>query len=1646
MEDKRVELKRLLPLLILTLAIFFSGNQASATHLMGGEATYRFLGIVNGNYQYEIKFSVYVDWDSTANAFYQNNGGFIPSINYGVYNTSNNALFVQGNIPNTDTAKYIPSLPVGCNVPGITSLKITLNTFIDTINLPGPFSEYSFMYQNCCRNSSPLNIVAPQTTGIIMANLMSPNFVENSSPQFTDPAVPFLCQGDTTTFSNNAIDPDGDFLVYKFISNTQSVGFGVPTTFDFSTIPNTQYPANFSVEEPFGPGGYAFINSANGLTKYYAPNAGEYTITIEIEEYRDINNDGIDDLIGTTRRELQFVVRPCAPNDAPVAADIVVNGMTVPNINGTVDIDINEGDVLNFSVNVADPNNDSLEIFMEGDILDGTNGYTGPLATFPGAAGNGLVSSNFSWSPTCGITGQFLVRLTLNDFGCPPKSDLVFYNINVRPFESASTLFIAEVGESPDSICFDNQARNYFTTKNPTALKQWQATGGTINGSTTSDTVSVTWNSVGTQTLSLIETSALGCSDTAEFDVVVVAPDIITASSDTIICPTSSAQLLASGSSQGYIWSPSLFLDNPNIANPLSTPDSTTIYLVKAQGGLGCSNTDTVVVEVSTNEVQAGTTQGVCHGDTIQLGGIPADDVEYSWNPGTLLNDSTLKNPFLIAENLTSLPIVQQYILTGVDSLTSCTLVDSVDITIYPLPIANAGVPDTLCSNSSTNIGTILSPTQTCVWSTSQFLADSNSCITTVTPFTNLTVNESFTFIMEVTDGPLGCINYDTVEIIAKPLPRVFAGNDTVICSDQLIALGDSGETGFNYSWITTATTPVVPTQSPNPVQFFTYNGPNPDTTFQSQVTAINTDPNNLCVNVDFIQVQVNRLPEITIIPDTSICSQESIQVGGSALTAHDYTWNTSFGLSDSTVSNPTLNVNNPTDSSQFYSYQVVVTNTTTGCIDSLGFDAEIRPLPISDAGLDIAICSSFSDTIGTAATPNYTYSWSPTNGLSSTTVSNPIVTLTTGQFPDSSQYVVTTELDACFTSDTITVTVNPVPQVDTIFGGISICPDLQDVQYYIIDSLGFINYQWFAVGGTVEAPSNNDTVIVDWGPANPNAGLFVIPTNAFGCSRDTTSIDIVINSVLTSPPPIGDTSVCLGTAQNLLYAVPFTTGYTYNWSSPSINHTLLPVGNGSQVLYTFNEAGVAQIFVEQTVTTVTSTCLGFSDTLTVIVHPDPLDTLPILGDTSLCAFSSAAAYQVNGFPNSTYAWSLNSGGTLTADTSNSAIVDWDGPGSYTLSVFETSEFGCTSGSIPLEVTINPLPDPQWNSFDSTICPGTEDGNQYSVTGFANSSFVWKAFGGNITNTDSLDTQTINWDISRAPLRVSVFEITEFGCTDDSLVLGLLVDSSMAVIENVTLLDPSDTFSIAELRFNDGQAATIADTLVIERQQVGSPDWITIAQVRKGTAIIQDTELANRIDNAYNYRITTDNLCGLQTESLPHNSLKLQGEAVEDEDRVRLNWNAYINWPLGVQEYQIFRKLDTQSTFELYQTTSSVDYTDFSANDAFDHTFYIKAIEAGGANESNSNAFKLEFENLPFIANVITPNNDGDNDTWKIDNRELYGVVKVQVVDRYGNIIYQSENYQNDWDGGELNPGTYFYVVQIEKLDLTSQGPLMILR
>lgn len=65
------------------------------------------------------------------------------------------------------------------------------------------------------------------------------------------------------------------------------------------------------------------------------------------------------------------------------------------------------------------------------------------------------------------------------------------------------------------------------------------------------------------------------------------------------------------------------------------------------------------------------------------------------------------------------------------------------------------------------------------------------------------------------------------------------------------------------------------------------------------------------------------------------------------------------------------------------------------------------------------------------------------------------------------------------------------------------------------------------------------------------------------------------------------------------------------------------------------------------------------------------------------------------------------------------------------------------------------------------------------------------------------------------------------------------------------------------------------------------------------------------------------------------------------------------------------------------------------------------------------------------IPNVITPNNDGSNEFFKIKNLEHYPNVSVTIFDRWGKKVYENPNYNNEWRGEGVSDGTFFYVIDV---------------
>jgi gliding motility-associated-like protein len=65
------------------------------------------------------------------------------------------------------------------------------------------------------------------------------------------------------------------------------------------------------------------------------------------------------------------------------------------------------------------------------------------------------------------------------------------------------------------------------------------------------------------------------------------------------------------------------------------------------------------------------------------------------------------------------------------------------------------------------------------------------------------------------------------------------------------------------------------------------------------------------------------------------------------------------------------------------------------------------------------------------------------------------------------------------------------------------------------------------------------------------------------------------------------------------------------------------------------------------------------------------------------------------------------------------------------------------------------------------------------------------------------------------------------------------------------------------------------------------------------------------------------------------------------------------------------------------------------------------------------------------VPNVFTPNGDGMNDYLVFQNLEFFTNADLTIYNRWGNKLYNSPNYKNDWNGANVSDGTYFFILSI---------------
>ncbi len=916
----------------------------------------------------------------------------------------------------------------------------------------------------------------------------------------------------------------------------------------------------------------------------------------------------------------------------------------------------------------------------------------------------------YSWSPATGLSSTTVSNPTAN------PSITTTYTVTVTNTANGCTATDQVVVTVNTSIPFADAGLDFTKTctQNPTGLPigmtavagvtyAWTPTTGlsaaNISNPTANPTTTTTYTLTSTNTAS-------GCTSTDQVLVTVnITVPVANAGPDGIItCTQNPAGFtvgVAAVAGVTYVWSPTTGLANSSNSSTLATPTATTTYtLTSTNTASGCTATDQVVVTVNTTVPIANAgpdfTKTCTQNPTgLQIGVASIAGVTYAWSPATSLTSTTISNP-------TANPLsTNTYTLTATNTASGCTATDQITVTVdLTVPVANAGPDFTKTCTQFINGGTIgvaSVPGVTYAWTPTTALSASNIANPTANP------SVTTTYTLTSTNTASGCTATDQVIVtVVTGLPLASAGTDlsiTCVTNPTGATIGMTSVAGITYSW-TPSTGLSNPTLS-NPFAI-------PTTTTTYTLTATNTATG--CVATDDIIVTVNNtIPIAAAGPDftkTCVTNPAGLAIGMTAVAGISYAWTPSAGLTSTTNSNPTAN---PTATT---TYTLTATNPANGCVatDQILVTVNTTP-PTINAGADVTVSCATNPTgtaIGMVASGSTTYTWTPTTGLSSSTVSNPTALPTA-----TTTYTLTgtNPANGCTASDAVIVTVNtlvPTSNAGTDFtktcvlnpSGLSIGAP----------SVAGLSYSWSPSSGLNFTNISNPIA----NPGTTTTYTLTTTNTSSGCSA-TDQVTVTVNANTPVANAGADFSItCTQNTSGQAIGMSAVAGVTYAWTpttglnDPNVsNPTANPSTTTTYNLTSTNTADGCTASDQVTVTVVTGLPLanaGLDFTKTCTQNPNglPIGMVAVAGIT--------------------YSWGPSAG--LTSTSISNPVANPTITSTYTLTATNPTTGCVTTDQIIVTVDIE-VPSVNAGADFTKTCAVNASGLVVGMTPIAGVSYAW---------------------------------------------------------------------------------------------------------------------------------------------------------------------------------------------------------------------------------------------------------------------------------------------------------------------------------
>lgn len=216
----------------------------------------------------------------------------------------------------------------------------------------------------------------------------------------------------------------------------------------------------------------------------------------------------------------------------------------------------------------------------------------------------------------------------------------------------------------------------------------------------------------------------------------------------------------------------------------------------------------------------------------------------------------------------------------------------------------------------------------------------------------------------------------------------------------------------------------------------------------------------------------------------------------------------------------------------------------------------------------------------------------------------------------------------------------------------------------------------------------------------------------------------------------------------------------------------------------------------------------------------------------------------------------------------------------------------------------------------------------------------------------------------------------------------------------------------------------VSDTTICSDGTSFTPNYSNVENYLWNTGVATPSVY---IDSAMTYTVVVDNYCGIDSASV--------------DVSVFLWPAAWMETPDTMPCLEATSSLTIQAGYNSEGPGNNIIWNTGSQATSItvaESGMYTFTVGNGCPGQEASDSISVEFINCQInYPNIFTPNGDGMGDELVFEHLELYNNVHLLIFNRWGNKVYESDNYQNDWRGTlkdtdrKLSSGTYYYVITI---------------